>query len=87
MNGWEYITRVFDFRSDGLLGKVGDGSFDEAAFVQEANRLGWVGWELVNVMDTNYFDGDTKFVVATFKRPLTPQRRAELSAGTSPPAN
>ena len=79
MNGWEYQTRVFDFHSDAFLGKVRDGTFDAEAFDLEANRLGWEGWELVSVMDTNYITGNTKFIAATFKRPLTPERRQELS--------
>jgi|GEM_PF-5548012 len=46
MDGWEYLTRVFDFRPEALLGgKRGDGSFDAAAFDHEANapRVGRLG--------------------------------------------
>lgn len=79
MDGWEYITRVFDFRDDTVFGgKFGTGQFNREAFDHEANKLGWDGWELVNLMDTNYHDGETKYVVATFKRPLTPARREEI---------
>lgn len=82
MNGWEYTTRVFDFRNaTDLFGtKYNDGSFDQFAFDREANALGWEGWELVSMMDTNHFDGDTKYIIATFKRPLTPKRREKLQA-------
>jgi len=86
MNGWEYKTRVFDFRGTGLVGKVADGSFDQVVFDHEANKLGWEGWELVSMMDTNSFDGGTRVVVASFKRPLTPERRAEIQAATKVPS-
>ena len=86
MSGWEYLTRQFDFREDALLGgKYGSGNFNCEAFDHEANRLGWEGWELVSLMDTNSYDGETKYVVATFKRPLTAARRQEIvqSRGTT----
>ena len=85
MDGWEYLTRVFDFRPESVLGgKYGDGSFDAASFDHEANALGWDGWELVSIIDTNRFKGATAYVVATFKRPLTPERREEVQAATKP---
>ena len=41
---------------------------DAEAFNDHLNRLGEEGWELVSVFDTNRADGDTKEVVAVFKR-------------------
>ncbi|MEM7478808.1 MAG: DUF4177 domain-containing protein [Planctomycetota bacterium] len=54
------------------------GLFNSAYFRNELNRLGWDGWELVNVFDTNRHSGGTRFIVAVFKRPLTEQRREEI---------
>ncbi len=50
---WEYTTSVT--RPTGWQTIVGD-------------RLGTEGCELVSVFDTNRADGDTKEVVAVFKR-------------------
>jgi hypothetical protein len=35
----------------------------------EFNRLGRDGWELVSIFDTNSGHGQSRWIVATFKRP------------------
>lgn len=74
--GWEYHTEIFDF-SGGPMST--GGLFNSEQFTFAMNRLGWEQWELVNVFDTNRVRGSTKHVVAVFKRPLTPERRAEIA--------
>ena len=76
MVGWEYTNVSFDFDASVFLTK--GGLFDSQQFTHELNRLGWEGWELVSVFDTNQSQGSTRYVVAVFKRPLTEERRAEL---------
>lgn len=72
-DGWEYHTEVFDFRR-----MLSAGHFDNAEFSKRANALGWEGWELVSMMDTNRHQGATFWIVAVFKRKLTAERRAEI---------
>jgi len=74
--GWEYHTVLFDFSGDAF--STG-GLFNSENFTFALNRLGWEGWELVSVSDTNRVKGSTKFVVAVFKRALTVERRAEIA--------
>ena len=74
--GWEYHNVSFDFSAGTLMTK--GGLFNAEEFNNELNRLGWDGWELVSVFDTNRFDGGTRYVVAVLKRPLTDARREEL---------
>lgn len=75
--GWEYHNVTFNFDSTALISQ--GGLFDSAQFNLQLNRLGWDGWELVSVFDTNQVQGGTRYVVAVFKRPLTDARRAELT--------
>lgn len=74
--GWEYQT-VQIHADTGLFFAQG-GTFDDHRFRYELNRLGWDGWELVSVFDTNHIQGGTRYIVAVFKRPLTDERRREL---------
>jgi len=74
--GWEYHTAMFDFGSEAFISQ--GGLFNADKFNFELNRLGWEGWELVSVNDTNQIRGGTKYIVAVFKRPLTTERRAEI---------
>ena len=74
--GWEYQTATFDFTGEAMISQ--GGLFNADKFNLELNRLGWDGWELVSVMDTNRVQGGTKYVIAVFKRPLTEQRREEI---------
>ena len=46
------------------------GKLDGQKFNDRLNRFGEEGWELVNVFDTNMFQGGTRDVVAVFKRPI-----------------
>lgn len=74
--GWEYHTAQFDFSGEAFISQ--GGLFNSQKFSLELNRLGWDGWELVSVFDTNRIKGSTRYVVAVLKRPLTAERRAEL---------
>jgi hypothetical protein len=74
--GWEYQTLLFDFTGEAFFSQ--GGLFNSQKFNYELNRLGWDGWELVNVFDTNRVQGGTKYVVAVLKRPLTTERRAAI---------
>lgn len=61
---WEYKT--IKLRATGFLG----GKFDEAQFDRTINDLGAQGWELTAAFDTNEAYGNTRDVVAIFKRQL-----------------
>jgi len=63
---WEYRSLRFDF--NGFLKSAGQ--FEGEHFREHANKLGRQGWEMVNTFDTNHYDGDTRFIVAIFKRQL-----------------
>ena len=73
---WEYETLTFDFSGEAFISQ--GGLFNAANFNHELNRLGWDGWELVSVFDTNRVQGGTKYVVAVLKRPLTQERMLQL---------
>jgi hypothetical protein len=60
---WEYKT--IKLRTTGFLG----GKFDETQFDRTINDLGLQGWELTSAFDTNEGYGNTRDVVAIFKRP------------------
>lgn len=75
--GWEYRTVQFDFDAGTFFNQ--GGLFDSSLLTTELNRLGWEGWELVSVFDTNNVQGKTRFVVGVLKRPLTSERRIEIS--------
>ena len=74
--GWEYHTVAFDFTGEAFISQ--GGLFNSQKFNYELNRLGWEGWEVVSVFDTNRTQGGTRYVVAVLKRPLTTERRAAL---------
>ena len=61
---WEYKTVQLAAQDWFLGGKV-----DYEKFEAMLNRLGRDGWELVNAFDTNKAHGQTRDVVAVFKRP------------------
>jgi len=75
--GWEYQTLQFDFQSNVFISQ--GGLFDAQRFNFDLNRLGWEGWELVSVFDTNRMEGATRYIIAVLKRPLTEERRAALA--------
>ena len=60
---WEYKT--IKMATTGLTG----GKLDEDAFTAYMNSLGVQEWELVSAFDTNKGTGETRDVVAVFKRP------------------
>ncbi len=59
---WEYKTIKLDAK--GFLG----GKFNEGELDAFMNDLGADGWELVTAFDTNTTYGQTRDVVAIFKR-------------------
>jgi hypothetical protein len=63
---WEYMTVMF--RTAGFW--RGGGVLDGDAFNAKLNELGQQRWELVSVFDTNKHDGETRDVVAVFKREM-----------------
>ncbi len=65
MQKWEYRTITIAATGWFVGGKV-----DFGIFTNEMNRLGEDGWELVSAFDTNMGRGETRDVVAVFKRPL-----------------
>lgn len=62
---WEYCTE--EFEASGFMG----GILDMEIFNRRLNELGAAGWELVNVFATNMNQGQTRFVMAVFKRMLS----------------
>jgi len=64
---WEYRTLQFDF--NGFFKSAGQ--FEGQEFTDQATRLGREGWEMINTFDTNHHDGNTCFIIAVFKRPLS----------------
>lgn len=60
---WEYTT--MQVKAKGFF--LG-GAFDASEFQNELNKLGAEGWELVSVFDTNMVQGQTRDIVAVFKR-------------------
>ena len=64
---WEYNVETFD-SSSGFF-SVG-GEFDTDRIQERLNKLGSDGWELVSMMDTNLSGGISRYIYATFKRPI-----------------
>ena len=64
MHKFEYHLQKYD--ATGFLG----GKVDLAKMDIEFNRLGRDGWELVSIFDTNAGHGQSRWIVATFKRPM-----------------
>ncbi|MCX7774347.1 MAG: DUF4177 domain-containing protein [Clostridia bacterium] len=62
METWEY--RTLQIEATGFMG----GIVDLQTFQGELNALGKEGWELVSCFDTNMNQGQTRYVIAIFKR-------------------
>jgi len=62
---WEYCTE--EFETTGFSG----GILDLQIFNDRLNDLGSRGWELVNAFATHRSQGETRFVMAVFKRMLS----------------
>ena len=60
---WEYET--VKVAATGFTG----GKLDEDGFTAHLNDLGDEGWELVSAFGTNQSGGQTRNIVAVFKRP------------------
>jgi len=63
MQKFEYHLQKYD--ATGFWG----GKVDLGQMDIEFNRLGRDGWELVSIFDTNSSPGQSRWIVATFKRP------------------
>ncbi|HUV84961.1 MAG TPA: DUF4177 domain-containing protein [Methanosarcinales archaeon] len=62
MERWEY--RTIKVLAKGFTG----GILELQEFDNELNKMGSEGWELVSCFDTNQSYGETREVVAVFKR-------------------
>lgn len=60
---WEYKT--VKMKARGVFG----GEVDTDELEARLNELGARGWELVNVFDTNHGYGQSRLIIAVFKRP------------------
>lgn len=60
-----FAYKIVKFDATGFLG----GKVDLEEMSREFDRLGAEGWELVTVFDTNSGHGQSKWIIATFKRP------------------
>ena len=66
MERFEYYTH-----SQKILVKMGGGvNFDDAEMMQEFNKLGEIGWELVKTVPVNRSGGATQYIVSIFKRKI-----------------
>jgi hypothetical protein len=68
MTGWEYKSVELGAEKHSFFtlgGRIDVGKLDALL-----GGLGAQGWELVSAFDTNAGAGETRFVVAIFKRPL-----------------
>jgi len=65
MQKFEYQLLIYDISGFWIGGKV-----DLPKMEIEFNRLGRDGWELVSIFDTNVVHGSSRWIVATFKRPM-----------------
>ena len=64
MERWEY--RTIKMQTKGFTG----GILETQSFDAELNKLGSEGWELVSSFGTNQSYGQTREVIAVFKRKL-----------------
>lgn len=62
MEFWEYKTAQFEAK--GFMG----GILDIQSFETQLNDFGGEGWELVSCFDTNMSQGQSRYVIAVFKR-------------------
>lgn len=62
MELWEY--RTIKFKTGGFLG----GKLDPEEFEIELNQHGNEGWELVSCFDTSKYQGESRDIIAVFKR-------------------
>ena len=75
MDRWQYQTVRFDLK--GFMGGILDldafqtelnSLVSDGWFQSELNSLGADGWELVSCFDTNMSQGQSRYVIAVFKR-------------------
>jgi hypothetical protein len=64
MDRWEY--RTIKVMTKGFTG----GILEIQSFDSELNKMGAEGWELISCFDTNQSYGQTREVIAVFKRKI-----------------
>jgi hypothetical protein len=64
MERWQ--SQTVQFEAKGFMG----GIIDLDSFQGELNQLGSEGWELVTCFDTNMSQGQSRYVIAVFKRKI-----------------
>jgi hypothetical protein len=64
MDRWEY--RTIKVMTKGFTG----GILEIQSFDSELNKMGAEGWELISCFDTNQSYGQTREVIAVFKRKM-----------------
>jgi hypothetical protein len=64
MDRWEY--RTIKVMTKGFAG----GILEIQSFDSELNKMGAEGWELISCFDTNQSYGQTREVIAVFKRKM-----------------
>lgn len=62
MEQWSYKT--VKYKTGGFLG----GKVDEEEFEDLLNSYGYEGWELVSCFDTSVSQGQSRDIIAVFKR-------------------
>lgn len=62
MEQWSY--RTLKFQTGGFWG----GKVDEHELEEELNRMGYDGWELVSCFDTSVAQGQSRDIIAIFKK-------------------
>lgn len=65
MTKWEYMTLTLT-----ATGFFRGGAIDVQVLTDSLCKWGAEGWELVNIFDTNKWEGRTRDVIAVLKRPL-----------------
>lgn len=66
MQKWEYTTLLLE--AGGFL--FGSGKIDRRELHEALNAAGADGWEICGVVDTNFYNGQTRDVVVLLKRPV-----------------
>lgn len=64
MKKFEYQSVITEIK--GFFG----GKVDSVDMIEELNKLGQEGWELVNSLPSNGADSSTRYIVSVFKREI-----------------
>ena len=66
---WEYKTEIINAK-----GVFSSGKFHSEELDQKLNEMGKLGWELVNIATSNKGYGESRALIAVFKRPIKSER-------------